>query len=381
MRNGLVGRQEKLDQALNSDLLFLAFFLSAVAMISDLGLIPNSSTVFQFLEALVFLSLYFFYILNRGISRLVLVFIGISLLILAVNRSPEMISSTMMITFIYIVFTEKNINYRQLLKAFTYTSLVIFILAVAAYYLLNFNNHDLTTWRNNEHVFRKAIGFVHPNIAMVDYLSIVYGLIALLKKANHRIFYLFLELVSYLIYTQTVSRTSYYVIFVALALLFILGGVADKRLPVFLGRIITLLPLLLLFLSLYVLLVPYNKNLDALLSQRMLLYQRYYKMGGGLHLLRNVLLDNNSLIDNSYVQALITKGIVFTIQMVVIFMTWLNHYAKNMTYKGAILTGSFFCVAFTETSLQRFNLFFLMILVVANEAIKTFSSKKLNIKE
>ncbi len=375
IKNWMVITEKKFDNIL----LFLAFFLSIITIIGDLGINKSIAYIAQFLEALVFLSVYALHILKQGldeINQVRLGFIIISLVIMLINRSPEMISSTMMITFIYIIFTEKNINYEKLLKVFTYTTLAIFILIVAAYYIFNFNNHNLLGWRNNEQIFRRALGFEQPNIAMVDYLSIVYGLIALLKRANHRIFYLFLAFVTCIIYTQTKSRTSFYVILAALGLFFILGRHANKRLPTLWGKFITWLPVILLFSSIYFLLTPYNKNLDSLLSHRIHFYQHYYKEGGGLHFLRNLSFKTKPLIDSSYIETLITKGIVFTIQMITIFTSLLNHYAKNMTYKGAILIASFFFVAFTETSLQRFNLFFLMVLILANEASKTSLLKK-----
>ncbi len=357
------------NNSLTNDLNFLAVIIAITTIIKNLGFSFLPSNITNGIEALAFLFVYFIYILNKGINLFYLSCILISILILLINKAPEMISITMTIVFIAIINAEKDIDYNKILKTFTFISLILFILIILAYYTFNFNNNDAITARNGIHVARKSIGFFFPNEAMMQYLSIIYGLLGILNSSNHRIFYLFLALITWLIYTQTKSRTSYIIILFVLILLFLLGNIADKILPNFLGKIVTLMPILFLILSLYVLFAPYNKNLDSLLANRLKLYVQYYHEGG-IHLLANEQLNRHSIIDNYYLEALIAKGIVFTIEMITVFTAWLNHYSRKITWKAAILIFSFFALGFTEVALQHFDMFFVLALILAKSPTK-----------
>ncbi|WP_257614490.1 hypothetical protein [Oenococcus oeni] len=130
------------------------------------------------------------------------------------------------------------------------------------------------------------------------------------------------------------------------------------------AKIVSLTPIFLMGISLYVLLHPYSDQLNTILSGRLVLYQEYYQTYG-IHFLRTEALEN-AMFDSGYLQSLLSKGIFFSTQLMLI-LTWMGWHVKRMSWKSAILLLSYFALGFTETALQHFELFFPLIIILAND--------------
>ncbi|MCG0740133.1 hypothetical protein IMAU70004_03204 [Lactiplantibacillus plantarum] len=111
----------------------------------------------------------------------------------------------------------------------------------------------------------------------------------------------------------------------------------------------TLIPVVLLIVSIAVLFLPYNSRIDALLSGRIALYKQFYQ-SSGFSLLRNSVLEN-AMFDNGYLQSILAKGILFAGELMAIYIVIPLWVQKNPS-RISVLTFSALClIGFTETAL------------------------------
>ncbi|SYW09691.1 polysaccharide polymerase [Oenococcus oeni] len=343
----------------------LAVVLSISGLLSGLGTI--SSNLLNLIQATAVFLVYLYVCYFKNLDLVDLAFILLSFLIAALNRAPYMVSVSMMLMIMAMAYKNDGLDYRKILSVYVKSCILVFSVIVCAYYVFNFNNHDVTMWRIDKLIYRKSIGFDHPNVAMMEFLGIIYGFLGLLKTKKRKRHLLLLILLSYLIYTQTVSRTSTILILAALVFIFLLGRKVDQPMPVWLSKAISLAPLGLMVISLYVLFHSYSDQLNTLLSGRLALYQQYYQEYG-IHFLKTPELEN-AMFDSGYLQSLLSKGGLFSLQLMLV-LTYMGWHAKKMTWKAGILLLSFFVLGFTETALQHFELFFPIVLILADNDVK-----------
>lgn len=352
-------------------LCFLALAISLTSTINALGLL--NSNVLSAIQAVVVVTIYsLVIILRKKIRTISLILIIMSYIILFFNNAPYMISVTMLIMITDIIGYFPNINYKKILEIFFTSSLLLFCGIVVLYYLFNFNNHDIEMWRIDKIIHRKSLGFIHPNIASMIWVSIFFTYCGLVDQKYSRFKYLLIAFLSLVILNQTQSRTSMYVLVTISFVYIILGKNIDKTMSKKFSWIIYFIPGLLTILSIYVLFTPINNVLNELLSGRIQLYQSFYQEYG-MHLLKTSELES-AMFDNGYLQALLAKGILFLIELLIVYLYILKSYSVY-TVKQWILFIGYFAMGFTETALQHFELI-LPILMIAAINDETLSNHK-----
>lgn len=339
---------------------FIAITISVTAILSGLNLIPgNISATIQVLLTMPPLIL-LLYLNDRFSVSFILTFV-MSVLICIVNEAPYMVSATMMITFIYVLNTIPNINYQKILKWLTLTMFILFVSFVFINLVTGWGSNNYEMWRINGYIYRKSLGFSQPNITMMLWLSCILSLYSLDMKME-RLTSIFIGVTTYIIYTQTQSRTSTYIIVFACFISILIGNHIYDRLGKTVSKLISLLPILALLISIYALFHSYSLGLDSILSGRLSLYQQFYSTYG-IHFLKTPQLEN-AMFDNGYLQALLAKGIIFTVQLLCILIL-IGWKVTQMRIKDMLLFGMYIAIGFTETALQHFELFLPVVILMA----------------
>lgn len=332
-----------------------------MAILSGANIISNSfSAAIQALSIIPILILTL--VVQRQISITFIFAVIVSIAICIINESVYMLSGTMMIVFIYTLNSIPDIDYQKMLKWIAFTSMTTFGMVVGINLLTGWGSNNYEMWRGDGFIFRKSLGFSHPNVTMLLWLSIVLTICSIYKKSE-RLLTIFVGVSTYFIYSQTQSRTSTYVIMLYCFSILIIGKHVYDRVGKTLSKLLCiLLPILFFLISLYSLLHPYSEWLDALLSGRLSLYQQFYDTYG-IHLLNTPELEN-AMFDNGYLQSLLAKGVIFTIQLLFI-LTSIGWKVDRMRIKDILLFGMYISIAFTETALQRFELFLPIAILLA----------------
>lgn len=352
----------------------VSFMVISISVLSSLSAIGRvSSGLLQAGQAIIVLITYIvfcFYKNKITVSSLILIVLNTTILML--NLAPYMISLSMLIMLYDIGSNCSNVELKKLLKVFLITSLILFFSIFTLSLFFNFNNHDMTMWRIDKLIYRKSLGFNHPNIASIIWMSIFFACVGVIGKNNIRIKMAGLILLSGVILNLTQSRTSLYVIFIIGGIIFFLGNriyvVVHRKIGIF-SRII---PIFFIFASFMILILPINATLNDILSGRIELYQSFYKEYG-IHLFETRALES-AMFDNGYLQALLSKGILFFVELFVVF--FYIFYSRNVfNMKQLLLIFGFFSVGFTETALQHFELVLPVLFTVLIVPEKTYTYK------
>ncbi|MDF7668807.1 polysaccharide polymerase [Lactobacillus sp. ESL0703] len=345
-------------------IIMMSVIVSMMAILSGAGLISNSlsSAIQAVVSMLVMLAILFS---NNKFSYSFIFLFLLSLFICLINGAMYMISGTLMITFIYVLHTTVGIDSNKILKWLAIISGVSFGLIVLANLLTGRGANNFEMWRGNGYVFRKSLGFTHPNVAMQLWLAVVLDFCAIKRAKFERVANLAVGILTYIIYTQTQSRTSTYVILLYCLIAFILGNKIYLRVNATVSKLVCLIPIALFVLSLCTLFYQYSPLLNNMLSGRLALYKQFYSMYG-IHLLKTPQLES-AMFDNGYLQALLAKGIIFTVQLlyILVMMGW---QIKKMRIKDILIFTMYVLLGFTETSLQHFELFIPVAILLASSA-------------
>lgn len=248
---------------------------------------------------------------------------------------------------------DNNLNY------YIKVSLLLFFLILMAYYLFGFNqSHDVSMWRINSMVSRRAIGFTQVNQAMFAWFGIFIGCV-LNPKVKGSAEYIILLFSSIFIYYQTKSRTGFIIILLILLFIFLFRKYLDKNVPNLMKLVLVNFPLLLLIVSIWLISQSNNATLNSLLTGRPALYKQYFDLAG-ITVWGNKIIENK-MLDNSYLSMLLGKGIVFT-GLYIITLMYLVISAKKISFRTYIVLMLFFIYGLTETMLFRFELFIPIII-------------------
>ncbi|MDF7639823.1 polysaccharide polymerase [Lactobacillus sp. ESL0791] len=345
-------------------IIIMSVAVSVVTILSGTGLISNSlASAVQAIVSMLLLGTILF--LNNKFSHSFLFLFLVSIFICLINGAIYMISGTLMITLIYVLNTSVNIDYNKILKYLAAVSGITFGIVVLANLLTGWGANNFEMWRVNGYVFRKSLGFIHPNVAMLLWLAVVLAFCSIEKSKFERVSNLFVAALTYIIYTQTQSRTSTYIILLYCITAFVLGNKIYIRVNRTVSKLVCLIPVAIFAASLSTLFHPYSSSLDSILSGRLALYQQFYSVYG-IHFLKTPQLEA-AMFDNGYLQALLAKGIIFTIQLlyILIMMGWK---IKKMRIKDILIFTMYVLSGFTETSLQHFELFIPVAILLASSA-------------
>lgn len=329
---------------------FGAIIIASTTLLMYTNILP--STLGNVVLVLLFSLLYFLFTIKRdGLSLRTLIPITISISLVIINKDPALIS-LVLLWILYDIHNNTTYNTQKIAKSFFFTGVTGYLFTIGAYLLIGLNKHaDLEMWRINKLITRSSLGFQQPNTSMMYALAIVMSLIIAYKmtwiKSTATLAVIFG------LYHYNQSRTAFILI-----ILVILMNQLTITWPwpklVFIGTGI---------LSYILLVIPINPQLNNILSGRLSLYQSYTK-SLGIHILANPLTDN-TMLDNSYIQMLLSKGILFTI----VFAVSLLYIVKTKSKLSQILFLAYILSAFTETTFLHFDLLF-PVLLVSNTAFK-----------
>ena len=339
---------------------FLLFILliSTSALVSGIGVLSASIiSAFQVLVTFAYLIIYA--VRKESVEYSTVFLVLLSFLTIIVNQAPYMISGTMMIIIITSVRHDEDLDIQYVLR---YSAVALSILFSGILVLGYFNilpNHDISIWRIDHLVYRRALGFTHPNSTTLSWCGI--SMTWMLTKVKYeRLKFMILLLLTLGLYHFTYSRTSTYVIIAITATSFIYGDKIFRPVSRHVRYMSALIPVILLIVSIAVLFLPYNSRIDALLSGRILLYKQYYQLSG-FSLLRDSELEN-SMFDNGYLQSILAKGILFAGELMAIYIV-IPLWVKKNPSRISILTFSALClIGFTETALQHFDILIPVVL-------------------
>lgn len=245
-----------------------------------------------------------------------------------------------------------------------------FCIIVFMYFVLDFNiTNDTTIWRYSARkVFdRKALGYIHPNMAATKWFAIVLCWMLLCNKKKMLKDMVGVLLITYIMYRLTYSRTTTYLIFLVCGSYFILRKKLDDSIPKIFQRILGVVPCIFIIVSLLLAGLSNNLIINEILSGRLVLYNSIIKEYG-LSMFGNSAVES-ALLDNGYLHMLLAKGIIYSIVFLLLFFYVIK---KNcaITYRSLIIIGSYFVMALMETSLFRFELLTIVILTLCNDAIR-----------
>ncbi|WP_236695801.1 hypothetical protein [Weissella halotolerans] len=331
--------------------------------INSIGIATNlvSSTFFNVIQASTIIVGYGIVIyVSKKIKISSIMLIGFDIILIILNHSLAMVSLALIVMMIEVFSYSNELDYRRLLRIYFSIVLSLFLVIVMMYYLFNFNNHDFSMWRNGAMIYRKALGFLQPNVASMLWISIFFSFIGLLNDRH-----VFIKLVAFLIpswflFNETQSRTSMYVLILLAMAVVLLKNRLDSQAPFLLKKATFSMPIILTTISLILLFYPTNRVIDSLLSGRITLYKTFYQQYG-IHLIGQSALEE-AMLDNSYLQAIMSKGILFFLVLLFIIVVLLGH-KKSYTYRSLLLFMGYFLISFTETSLQHFELLLPIVLV------------------
>lgn len=111
-----------------------------------------------------------------------------------------------------------NLKCDKLLFYYFVVYLFFLLIIVGKYYLFNNGTSDVVMWRIDKMITRKSLGFAHPNVFMIEYVGMCFSLLLIQKK--NRLVYLLLMVISSFLFHLTQSRTEFYVIMIALMMMF-----------------------------------------------------------------------------------------------------------------------------------------------------------------
>lgn len=313
----------------------------------------------------IIITIYFFLRLARNqiFNKNILVLLFLSLIPLMITSRMNLASLFLMIT---LVLLKNKIFHSNERRTYLLISLCLLVLVFFANHFFDFNaaySKEIFNPREEKFIYREALGFTHPNQAMLKALGI--SLIILLGCTRRNVvrYSVFTLIFIFILYYFTESRTVPFVILITSSFLVLFRKKLDEDVPIFLKKIVSLYPLMFLALTLISMNLSQNVFLNLLFSGRLGFYHTAFA-SYGLTLFGNPVIEKSStiVVDSSYLNTLLSKGVLFFFCYALIYKCATN--LTIMTYKKAILTTSFFMCAFTETMFFKFDLMFALLLIL-----------------
>ena len=332
------------------ELLLKTLFGIAAFLICLLEIFPEQYYVFNIGIVLVLLAHYVLlsrFILKENIAYAALLALFLIMASLDVARISFFV--------FYLFLQSKNIYKRSFLKQYFGILLLCFVAVVIAYEVVGFNEaYDRLSWSpvKQGYIEEKALGFVNPNRCML-YLFCLSCLALLLSKKTWQ--YIAILAVNYVFYTNTQSRTFFYIMVFIIAILLLLKLFRWEMECSFIGKVVPLAFLGLLALSIILPQFFSNTFLNALFTGR--LYHNKAFLETGITFFGNAELES-ATFDSSYLHMLLTKGIVFFALFTILLI---GHCRKaRINNKRAVLLCAIFMTGFMEVIFLECNIMYLI---------------------
>lgn len=319
----------------------------------------NYTIYFNFLSVIfIFICCFFFYSHNN-INYLILFLAFLDILIIILNKDVSNIS---LLVFGLVISLTKDEDVEVNTKDLFFTSLFCMLIIVFLYYFLGFNSRfDTTIWRPNQGlVNRKSLGFTHPNQFMIKVLSIYFfGLLSFRKKISYSIIF---TTITYFLYAITKSRTVFLIILVSsILVIFIYAlGLQNIRFNKNIIFLLSLSPILMLVISICISCFFANTKIDTYFSGRLIINK--YFLDSGIGFLGNNSLSNETF-DNSYIQMLLSSGLLFYILYSFIWIEAFKKIKSIDIFNIIALFGTLF-LSFMEVCLLKYSIIVLISICI-----------------
>lgn len=290
-----------------------------------------------------------------------IIMIIISMIIIVTNKLNFI--SINLIILLDIIY--KNNITKFNIKKYIKISIICFISVLIAYYIFNFNKqYDSYIWRvtTQNTQYRYCLGFNHANQAMIKWLGIALGLFTISNSNNIVKNSSIICFINIIIYKFTLSRTSFIIIFlVAITMIFFRKKI-NKNISHKFKFILAITPIIFSAISFLSIKLSEFTYINNLFSGRFMLYRKYIE-NYHLSFFGNTYIENNSMLDNSYLHMILSKGIIFFICYILLIYSLIKK-SKNITINKFIIILAYFITGLIETILFKFDLLILIILII-----------------
>ncbi|MGX7393445.1 hypothetical protein [Carnobacterium mobile] len=345
---------------------FKTFDLAIILVLIFSNLVFLEDSVNNMLLAAVILLLGFFRFFKPGINfnKVFLLIISLSSFITVVTWQPNKISLIVLL-FLYLIAKSnpKLIN----IDLYINLSIIIFLLITSFYFLFGLNiDYDTTIWRplEGKSYPRMSLGYYHSNQAMLKWLILVMALFSKGLSKSNMTKIIPILVITYLLYSVTVSRTSTLIVFMICSLFYIFKNKLHITLTKKMVNILALLPLFFTVISLLMVRLTEITWINNLLSGRLVIYSNALQTYG-ITLLGSSEIEK-LMFDNAFLHMLLGKGIIFSVIYFFLFYKVVKG-AEYITFREALIILGFLCVGIMETMLLKFEILILLIAMLYRE--------------
>lgn len=206
------------------------------------------------------------------------------------------------------------------------------VYCISASVILAVKDHqstDIVMWRIDHLIVRKTLGFNHPNQFMIAWMGLC---IAYLLKAKQHYFLIrmVILILNYIFYVLTASRTEFLLVCVDVVTVVGFRKWLDRTLGPRCKFLLAIIPVILLAVSFFIIYLYQNPLLNSYLSGRPMLYKQFYD-SAGISVFGNGGLED-AMFDNSYLQLLLSKGIVIRMMYIAIMYRFVKHNLVDLRF-------------------------------------------------
>lgn len=351
---------------MSAKMTFQTLLLSIIIIFSYIiEVMPNSSLIFNITLCLCLIFYVAFYFWNKKLSTLVIL-VGITTLILMIMS--QNVTRVSLFIFLSLIYFVNNLDLKRK-KILFILSLICMFTIITSYFVFGFNNnYDVTIYRpfKDEFVYRHCLGFVHPNIFMLNWLSLCLIYLSIYKYSHIKMLIILMLTICFYFLTQ--SRTVFFgmifLFFVIICshILKLNKKLANKNF----ANLTRITFISMFFISIIASLLLHNTIVDTLLTGRLTI--NYNMLKTGLSIFGNASLEN-VIFDNSYLHMLLTKGLLFVIIYCVIFFSYTKK-VKFISYYQYIFLFVLFLLAFMEVCLLKYNVLLAIILILNSKLLQ-----------
>lgn len=256
--------------------------------------------------------------------------------------------TTLLFTGITLLFL-KQIDLKKIIKVLLVGRLMGFILMIILPSLGIIDMNILKFYRNGEFVFRYAFGYAHPNFAHSTFNIIVIMWVYLYYEKIKFDKIVFIEILNFILYKFTLSRTGFIILAVFLIITYIAKrfNCIEKRIPYYLNIILWGSIILGVFLAFGYGKISWINSLDKIFTGRI----RYLSLLVTSYKIPIIKTQTYKgiLFDNGYFDLFYNGGILATIWFLKFQMETNDFIKKNKMYKEALITIFLFIYSITES--------------------------------
>lgn len=322
---------------------FIFFFL--ISFSKGIGL--NNSNKMYLVVYLIGIILATIKLWNIGLNKKEIFLLG-SIIIIGILDYVFGKETTILFTGITLIFLKK-IDLKRVIKSMFYGRIIGFISMLILPVIDVLDMNIIEFYRSGEYINRYAFGYTHPNLAHSTFNIIIIMWMYLFYERINLANICLIELLNYILYKFTYSRTGFVILTTFLMIAFILKN--STKLKKILPKCLNFIFLTLIIIS-FIFAIGYDKievinKIDVLLTGRIkytsILINNYFPP-----IVKNQVYTN-ILFDNGYFDLVYNGGLIATIWFIFMQIKTNKIIAKNNLYKEALLIFIFLIYSITES--------------------------------